>query len=129
MLPAPIVAQLKQEQGTIAEHFANVSVLFADLVDFSQLAATLSPIALLNLLNQVFSTFDRLTERYGLEKIKTIGDAYMVVGGLPQRRDDHAAAIVAMALEMQVELTRLNTIHHQSPSMRIGIHTGPLWQA
>ena len=126
VLPASIVAQLKQEQGTIAEHFANVSVLFADLVNFSQLAATLPPIALLNLLNQVFSTFDRLTERYGLEKIKTIGDAYMVVGGLPQRRDDHAAAIAAMALEMQAELVCLNAIHHQSLSMRIGIHTGPV---
>jgi adenylate cyclase len=100
--------------------------LFADLVNFSQIAATLPPIALLNLLNQVFSTFDHLTERYGLEKIKTIGDAYMVVGGLPQRRDDHAEAIAAMALEMQAELACLNTIHRQSLSMRIGIHTGPV---
>lgn len=126
VLPASIVDRLKQEQeqGTIAEHFADVTVLFADLVNFSQLAAALPPIALVNLLNQVFSAFDRLTERYGLEKIKTIGDAYMVVGGLPQRRDDHTEAIAAMALEMQVELACLNTIHRQSLAMRIGIHTG-----
>lgn len=126
VLPASIVAQLKQEQGTIAEHFANVSVLFADLVNFSQLASSLSPIALVNLLNQVFSAFDRLTERYGLEKIKTIGDAYMVVGGLPPHRTNHVEAIAAMALEMQAELACLNTIHRQSLSMRIGIHTGPV---
>jgi adenylate cyclase len=126
VLPEPIVNRLKQEPGTIAEHFSEATVLFADLVDFTHFAARLSPIQLVDLLNQIFSAFDRLCELHELEKIKTIGDAYMVVGGLPTRRADHAHAIAAMALDMQTELARFNAIHAQNLSMRIGIHSGPV---
>lgn len=126
VLPKPIAERLKQSQETIAENFAEATVLFADLVNFTQIAASLSPIELVNLLNQIFSTFDRLSEHYNLEKIKTIGDAYMVVGGVPQQRADHAQAIAAMALDMQTELAQFNTINGRTLTMRIGIHSGPV---
>ena len=133
VLPRPIAERLKQSQATIAENFAEATVLFADLVNFTHIASALSPIELVNLLNQIFSTFDRLSEQYNLEKIKTIGDAYMVVGGVPKQRADHAQAIAAMALDMQTELTRFNARFdgHSSAigsaiTMRIGIHSGPV---
>jgi len=126
VLPKPIAERLKHSQETIAENFADATVLFADLVNFTQIAASLSPIELVNLLNQIFSTFDRLSEHYDLEKIKTIGDAYMVVGGVPKQRPDHAQAIAAMALDMQTELAQFNTINGRTLTMRIGIHSGPV---
>ena len=138
ILPEPIANRLKQVGAgvklaptNIAESFAEVTVLFADIVGFTQIAAALSPIQLVELLNQIFSAFDQLTEQHGLEKIKTIGDAYMVVGGLPTRRADHAEAIAEIALDMQAEMARFN-IHdmgrHDLPPLRlrIGIHTGPV---
>lgn len=126
VLPAPIADRLKRSSDTIAEHFTEATVLFADLVNFTQIAASLSPIQLVNLLNQIFSTFDRLSEQYGLEKIKTIGDAYMVVGGVPTPRADHAQAIAAMAIDMQTELARFNVEHSSTLTMRVGIHSGPV---
>lgn len=126
ILPAAIADRLKQDESTIAEYFNNVTVLFADIVGFTQLASHLSPIALVNLLNQIFSEFDRLTQKYGLEKIKTIGDAYMVVGGLPMPGEDHAEAIAHMALDMQAVLERFNEANHKTFSIRIGIHSGPV---
>ncbi|MBW4496218.1 MAG: PAS domain S-box protein [Oscillatoria princeps RMCB-10] len=126
ILPEPIAARLKQQPSTIAEDFAEVTVLFADIVGFTQLASYLSPIELVCLLNQIFSAFDRLTEKYGLEKIKTIGDAYMVVGGMPVRRADHAQAIAEMALDMQVEIARFNAKNNLAFSIRTGIHSGPV---
>lgn len=131
VLPQPIADRLKQGQHTIADNFAEVTVLFADIVNFTRLSATLSPTDLVQLLNQIFSTFDRLAEQYCLEKIKTIGDAYMVVGGLPTPRADHAEAIAEMALAMQQTITQF-TIPHPEPeqqqplNIRIGIHTGPV---
>ncbi len=126
VLPETIVDQLKHNRGTIAEHFEQATVLFADLVGFTEMATQLSPIELVNLLNQIFSAFDRLTEKYGLEKIKTVGDAYMVVGGVPQKRDDHAQAIANMSLAMQSEIVHFNQTHQQHLKMRIGIHSGPV---
>ncbi|VXD20764.1 PAS fold family [Planktothrix serta PCC 8927] len=126
ILPEPIANRLKKETKTIAEHFAEVTVLFADIVGFTQISSSLSPIDLVNLLNELFSAFDRLTEKYGLEKIKTIGDAYMVVGGLPYHRSDHAIAIAEMALDMQNAIIEFNQIHHKAFSLRIGIHSGPV---
>jgi adenylate cyclase len=126
VLPETIVARLKHNKDTIAEHFDAATVLFADLVGFTEMATQLSPIELVNLLNQIFSAFDRLTEEFGLEKIKTVGDAYMVVGGVPQKRLDHASAIANMALAMQAEIVRFNQVHHQALKMRIGIHSGPI---
>ncbi|MBD2485639.1 PAS domain S-box protein [Planktothrix sp. FACHB-1365] len=126
ILPEPIANRLKQETKTIAEHFGQVTVLFADIVGFTQISSSLSPISLVNLLNELFSSFDRLTEKYGLEKIKTIGDAYMVVGGLPDPRSDHAIAIADMALDMQSAILEFNQTHHKAFSVRIGIHSGPV---
>jgi class 3 adenylate cyclase len=126
ILPGQIASRLKRENSTIAENFGEVTVLFADIVGFTELTGRMSPIVLVELLNQVFSQFDQLTDRYHLEKIKTIGDAYMVVAGLPENRDDHAAAIANMALEMQTVLDRVNRQTDHDLAIRIGIHTGPV---
>ena len=126
ILPEPIADRLKHDTRTIAENFAQVSVMFADIVGFTQIAARLRPIELINLLNQVFSTFDRLSEKHGLEKIKTVGDAYMVVGGLPVRRPDHAEAIAEMALDMQAAITKFCREMGNEFNIRIGINTGPV---
>lgn len=125
ILPESIAIRLKEDETTIAETFDDVTVLFADLVGFTQLSAEISATALVELLNQVFSEFDRLAEFYKLEKIKTIGDCYMVVGGLPQRREDHALAIADIALDMLEVINRFNARNpHRSLSLRIGINTG-----
>ncbi len=126
ILPDPIAEQLKQGQGIIAESFPEVSVLFADIVGFTELSARISPIELVYLLNEIFSLFDELAERHDLEKIKTIGDCYMVVAGLPMPRKDHAEAIAEMALEMQSALVRFNAEKDQSLKIRIGISSGPV---
>lgn len=131
ILPKPIADRLKQGQHTIADNFAEVTVLFADIVNFTRLSVALSPTDLVQLLNQIFSTFDRLVEQYGLEKIKTIGDAYMAVGGLPTPRSDHAEAIASMALDMQQATAQFTIPRNASPDqyplkIRIGINTGPV---
>ncbi|MFM7407657.1 MAG: adenylate/guanylate cyclase domain-containing protein [Cuspidothrix sp.] len=124
ILPAEIAAQLKQQESAIANRFDEVTILFADLVNFTELAAKISPIELVNSLNQIFSSFDRLAENYGLEKIKTIGDAYMLVGGLPNPHPNHAVAVAKMALDMQQEITKFQPATGQSFQLRIGINTG-----
>lgn len=126
ILPEPIADRLKQGDRTIADSFLEVTVLFADIVDFTKLSGFLSATELVGLLNEVFSAFDRLSEQYGLEKIKTIGDAYMVVGGLPDPRSDHAEAVAEMALDMQKEIARFTTANHSPLRMRIGLNTGPV---
>ncbi|MGF1535186.1 MAG: adenylate/guanylate cyclase domain-containing protein [Elainellaceae cyanobacterium] len=126
ILPPSIAARLKAGHREIADGFADATVLFADLVNFTQLAETRSPHELVQLLNTIFSAFDALTERFGLEKIKTIGDAYMVVGGLPVPRPDHAEAIAELALAMQQEVKRLCRQTGESIEIRIGINTGPV---
>ncbi|MEP0771040.1 adenylate/guanylate cyclase domain-containing protein [Coleofasciculus sp. FACHB-SPT36] len=134
IFPEAIAHRLKQEQRTIAENFADVTVLFADIVGFTELSARISPTDVVELLNQIFSAFDRLADRHGLEKIKTIGDAYMVVGGLPMPSEDHAEAIAEMALDMLEEMTclstkigeALSTSRPQHYTIRIGINTGPV---
>lgn len=126
ILPEPIAERLKQDQGAIADGFAEATVLFADIVGFTQLASRLSPQELVQLLNRIFSRFDQLAERFHLEKIKTIGDAYMVVGGLPHPRPDHAALIAEMALAMQAAIAQFNQETGQTFRMRMGINTGPV---
>lgn len=126
ILPEEIANRLKRGDSTIADTFADVTVLFADIVGFTQLSARVSPTELVALLNDIFSTFDNLAERHGLEKIKTIGDAYMVVGGLPITRPDHAEAIAEMALDMQEAIIDFSNTHNQYLSIRIGINTGPV---
>jgi len=124
ILPKAIVDKLKQLQGSLAERFDDVTILFADIVNFTPLAARISPLDLVNWLNQIFSEFDRLAERHGLEKIKTIGDAYMVVGGLPLPRQDHPQAVLEMALAMQDVAQRLTRQDGLDFQLRIGINTG-----
>ena len=126
ILPEEIANRLKQGDSTIADTFADVTVLFADIVGFTQLSARVSPTELVALLNDIFSTFDNLAERHGLEKIKTIGDAYMVVGGLPILRPDHAEAIAEMAIDMQEAIIDFSKTQNQHLSIRIGINTGPV---
>lgn len=129
ILPESIAKRLQAESTgdlVIADHFPNVSVLFADMVGFTKLASKISPIELILKLNSIFSEFDKLTEDYGLEKIKTIGDGYMVASGLPIPRDDHADAIVQIAIAMQQAMARLNTQTPEFHSLRIGIHSGPV---
>ncbi len=124
VLPQPIAERLKRGEQTIADSFSDVTVLFADLVKFTNLSAKITPAELVDLLNQIFSVFDDLSERHGLEKIKTIGDAYMAVGGLPNPRADHATAVADMALDMQAAMARFTTRFGQPISLRIGINTG-----
>jgi class 3 adenylate cyclase len=124
ILPKPIAQRLKQGERRIADHFDKVSILFADVVDFTPLSAQMAPAELVDLLNAVFCSFDQLVERHGLEKIKTVGDAYMVASGLLTSRPDHAGAIADLALDMQSEMGRFRT-HNGSPlDIRIGIDTG-----
>jgi class 3 adenylate cyclase len=126
MVPASIAARLKQTQDVIADAFPEVTVLFADLVDFTPRSQQIAPEQVVRFLNELFSVFDRLAQRHGLEKIKTIGDAYMVAGGLPDPRPDHAQAAADMALAMREEVARRRDPSGQPLQVRIGIDTGPV---
>ena len=126
ILPKVIADRLKQNPHSIADSFADVTVLFADIVNFTRLSEQISPTALVELLNRMFSAFDVLAEKHSLEKIKTIGDSYMVVGGLPMLRPDHAEAIAEMALDMISEIVRFNAANNEAFNIRIGINTGPV---
>ena len=123
VLPVAIANRLKNDlsnRTAIASRFENVTILFADIVGFTQLAAHTAPTDLVCQLNDIFSVFDTLAERHGLEKIKTIGDAYMVVGGLPAPMENHAEAVMAMAIDMQ------SAVKQHPFKLRIGINTGPV---
>jgi len=124
ILPESIAKQLKEGESHIADGFAEVTILFADIVGFTQLSAQTSPEQLVALLNEIFTIFDQLSEKHGLEKIKTIGDAYMVASGLPKPRSDHAQAIAEMALDMQEEVEKFSAQGNTILSLRIGINTG-----
>ncbi|WP_199294892.1 PAS domain S-box protein [Trichocoleus sp. FACHB-832] len=126
ILPQPIAKRLKRQENTIAENFSDVTVMFADLVGFTEFSTKVSPTELVEILNVIFSEFDQLAEQHGLEKIKTIGDAYMVVGGIPHALGNHASAIAQMALDMQTAIAQFSRETGQALSMRIGIHTGPV---
>ncbi|HEC24052.1 MAG TPA: adenylate/guanylate cyclase domain-containing protein, partial [Chloroflexi bacterium] len=126
ILPAPVIERLKQQPETIADSFSDVTVLFADIVNFTKLAASIPPAELVDLLNRIFSTFDRLADQHGLEKIKTIGDAYMAVGGLPTPRADHAEAVAEMALDMQDAISRFEAVNGNPFKLRMGINSGPV---
>lgn len=126
ILPEAIAKRLKQGDITIADSFGEATVLFADIVGFTYISSAIPPEAVVELLNQIFSTFDQLAEKYGLEKIKTIGDAYMVVGGVPNPRFDHVEAVAEMGLAMQEVITQFKTPTGEVFRLRIGIHTGPV---
>ncbi|MDU9048218.1 MAG: adenylate cyclase [Candidatus Electrothrix sp. Rat3] len=125
ILPHSIAERLKDEQTVIADHFDSITVLFADIVDFTVLSERLSPTELVNLLNRIFSIFDDLAGQYRLEKIKTIGDAYMVAGGIPDPQSNHLEAIADFALEMQQRLAQFNLEYDEDFEIRVGMHTGP----
>ncbi len=126
-LPAAIAQRLKDDPGqAIAERHADVSVLFCDIVGFTQLAEKLPAEALVDILNRVFTAFDDIADRHGVEKIKTIGDAYMVAAGLPEARDDHAAVLAVVALEMVAVVQALRAELGSGLDVRIGIHSGPV---
>jgi len=124
VLPAPIADRLMHGESLIVDRFDSVSVLFADIVGFTKLSQTVSAEKLVTMLNELFSAFDRLAEKHGLEKIKTIGDAYMVVAGIPQPIADHAVAMAHMGLDMQTALEDYSKASGLELSIRIGIHTG-----
>jgi class 3 adenylate cyclase len=126
ILPPSISDRLKGGQKAIADGFAEVTVLFADIVGFTELSARMPPADLVRVLNEVFSRFDELAERHGLEKIKTIGDAYMAAAGLPEPRADHAIAAVSMALDMKAALAQVNREQGTSLEVRIGLNSGPV---
>ena len=126
VLPAPIAERLKAGEGVIADAYPDVTVLFADLVDFTRRSQQISPAQVVAVLNELFSVFDQLAQRQGLEKIKTIGDAYMVAGGLPTPRPDHAQAVAEMALAVRDEVARRSDPSGQPLQVRIGIDTGPV---
>jgi adenylate cyclase len=126
ILPREIATILKNEQRTIAEHFGCASILFADLVGFTPLTARLAPVEMVNLLNEIFSHFDDLVEKHGLEKIRTIGDNYMVASGAPRRRPDHAQALAELALEMSAYLHARPSRPDRAIQFRIGINSGPV---
>ena len=126
ILPAPIATRLKNSEQTIADGFADVTVMFADIVNFTRVAEGLTPQAVFSMLNKIFSSFDELAEKHGLEKIKTIGDAYMVAGGINADDKDYSSAIAAMALDMMHVLHHDFNINQQHLEMRIGIGSGPV---
>ena len=126
ILPPSIAGRLKASGGTIADGFGDVSVLFADIVGFTTMSASMAPERVVALLNDLFCTFDDLAGHLGLEKIKTIGDCYMVASGLPEPRRDHAEAIAEMALEMLRVVRELAATSGHPLAVRIGIHSGPV---
>lgn len=126
ILPGEIAAILKNENRTIADHFDSASVLFADMVNFTAMTASMAPQEMVDLLNEVFSYFDSLVEKYGVEKIRTIGDSYMVAAGVPRQRGDHAQVLARMALDIQAYLHGNPSCVRKGLDFRIGINSGPV---
>jgi adenylate cyclase len=125
ILPAEVAAILKKEERVIADRFDNASILFADMVNFTPMSAQMKPEEVVGLLNDVFCYFDTLTEKYGLEKINTIADCYMVAAGVPRPRSDHAQALAYMALEIR-DCIRCTKYGGKQLIFRIGINSGPV---
>ena len=126
ILPAPIAEQIRQGQQTVVKRFEQVSILFADIVGFTVLSDKLSPQEVVDILNGLFSKFDDLTDKYGLEKIKTIGDAYMVAAGVPEEKTNHAQLMFAFAKDMLQTLQAYNKVIGTDLKIRIGISSGPV---
>lgn len=124
IMPASIAERLKAGELNFAQRYTNATVFFADIANFTPLAASMLPEELVQILSEVFIMFDTVLEKHGLEKIKTIGDCYMVASGLPQKRDDHAHAAARAALEMVAELVRFNEMYRTNLELRVGMHTG-----
>jgi class 3 adenylate cyclase len=126
ILPAPIAERLKDDQSTIADGFADATVMFADIVNFTRLSDELPPSEMVTLLNEVFSQFDALAEKYRLEKIKTIGDAYMVAGGVIGNDPSYSAAVLGMALDAREVIKRHPVLGSERSGIHIGVASGPV---
>jgi len=126
ILPGAIAERLKEGEKSIADGFAEVTVLFADVVGFTAFSSNTPAAKLVSLLNDLFSRFDAASQRHGIEKIKTIGDCYMAVSGLPKPRPDHARAMIEMALDMHRELGEFNRQEGTNLQLRIGLNSGPV---
>jgi class 3 adenylate cyclase len=126
ILPEPIARRLRDGEHLIADRFEDVTLLFADIVEFTRLSSTMSPSELVGVLNEIFTVFDALVDRYELEKVKTIGDAYMVVGGLPVPTVDHTARVAGMALDLANAVEAIEAAARLGIAFRIGIHIGPV---
>jgi len=126
VLPAGIASALREGPRTIADHREEVTVLFADIAGFTPMSAQMTPDDLVELLNEVFSEFDRIAARHGVEKIKTIGDCYMVAAGVPTPRADHARVMALMALDMRDAMRSADAMGHLGMELRIGINSGPV---
>jgi class 3 adenylate cyclase len=126
ILPRSIADRLKDDSTTIADQFDAASILFADVVDFTPFSERLPPSEVVGILDHLFTHFDVLADRYGLEKIKTIGDAYMVASGVPTPRPDHAQALANMALDMRDAMRQSDDVAHLGLELRIGINSGPV---
>lgn len=126
ILPKKIADRLKHGEAVIADGIEDTTVMFADIVSFTKLTKKLSPKELVTLLNRIFSAFDNISEKHGVEKIKTIGDCYMAVGGLPEYREDHAESVIRMAIDMLKEIKSINDALGMNVEIRIGIHSGPV---
>jgi class 3 adenylate cyclase len=126
ILPEPIAKRLREGERLIADRFDDVTLLFADIVEFTRLSASMSAAELVGILNEVFTVFDGLVEEYDLEKVKTIGDAYMVVGGMVERSDDHTVRAAGMALALAEAVDGIEAASRLGIRFRIGIHCGPL---
>ena len=126
VLPAAIAERLKRDPGTIADAYPAATVLFADIVGFTPLSVRVGSRELVEILNQIFSRFDRLAEKHGLEKIKTIGDAYMAVAGIPLAVPDHVARVANMALAMLDAVAEYSRDSDAALAIRIGMHSGPV---
>ena len=126
ILPGTIAGRLKENPGIIADGFSEATVLFADIVDFTTMSSGADPADVVRKLNEIFSDFDRLAIRHGLEKIKTIGDAYMVAGGLPEAQPDHCQVVAAFALDMVAAMEQHRSWTGEAMRIRVGINTGPV---
>lgn len=126
ILPKPVVGRLNNGETLIADRFDEVTVLFSDLVGFTEMSSRLTPTRIVTFLNRLFSEFDDIALALGVEKIKMIGDAYMVVAGVPEPRPDHAQAIARMALDMRGAVARVGELVGEDVAFRVGIHTGPV---
>jgi CheY-like chemotaxis protein len=126
ILPKPILERMKNGETNIADSYPDATVLVAGLVGFTTLLAQIGPEQTVQLLNEIFSLFDDLTEQHGLEKIKTIGDAYMAVGGILLPRPDHAEGSAELALDLRQEIGQFNRQYNTSIRIRTGLCTGPV---
>ena len=126
VLPADVAERLQSDPHAIADHFDEASILFADVVDFTPLASGLDAREVVGLLDRLFTSFDELVDRYDVEKIKTIGDCYMVAAGVPTPRPDHARAMALMALDMREAMRSQDAVGHLGLELRIGINSGPV---